>query len=274
MTLRKRDFLALMGATLAAPAVWAKRDGPFIFAINEGVTYRASLQPPAERFADLITDLQKIVKRPVQIEMVKKYDELAADLHATRYDMAWVHPAHHAIRAMVRDRYQLVALTKGFVEYRASFMVSANSPLKGLADLKDHRVGAPDQDSITSVITRATLHESLGQMPQMQYVRYQDAVPFMVEHGLAACGVSASKAVVKAWTDGGGRVIHTSKPVPIKQLISSPLLPESQHAELTAYFVGLEQSADGKRRLESLKVPGFVGFEQSALTGIGTWLGV
>ena len=43
---------------------------------------------------------------------------------------------------------------------------------------------------------------------------------------------------------------------------------------MTNYFVGLEQTPEGKKRLETLNVPGFVEFDQNALAGIGKWLGV
>ena len=45
---------------------------------------------------------------------------------------------------------------------------------------------------------------------------------------LAAAGVSASGAVVKAWTEKGGSVVATSKPVPIKQMLASPQLTPAQ----------------------------------------------
>lgn len=47
-----------------------------------------------------------------------------------------------------------------------------------------------------------------------------------------------------------------------------------QRAQLAAYFVGLEQTPEGKKRLESLNVSGFLEFDQKALVGIGKWLGV
>lgn len=272
--MKKRDFLGLLGASAVAPLVLAQKGDPFVIAINEGVTYKGASGTAADRFGDLAGDLQKLLRRPVRVQAVEDYKDLAKGLAESRYDLAYVHPAHHSIRAMTRSGYQLVALTKGFTEYRASFMVNANSPLKTLADLKGQKVGAPSEDSITSVISRATLKESLGTLPELTYVRYQDAVPFMVEHGLSACGVSASRAVVKAWQDKGGRVLHTSKPVPIKHLIASAKVPAAQRGELAAYFVGLDMGAEGKRRLETLNVPGFLEFDQAAIVGIGTWLGV
>lgn len=269
-----RLWLGALALTCGSASVLAQGT-PLIFAVNEGVTYRVNPGATVERFRNLSDDLGKILKRPVKIQPVTDYRELASGLTEQRYDLAYVHPAHHSIRAMTKSGYQLVVLTKGFTEYRDSFLVRSDSPLKTLADLKALKIGAPDEDSITSVIMRATLRDALGAQPlETNYVKLQEAVPFMVEHGMVAAGVTASNAVVKDWQGKGGRVLATSKPVPIKHLIASSKITEEQRAQLAAYFVGLEQTPEGKKRLESLNVSGFLEFDQKTLVGIGKWLGV
>jgi phosphonate transport system substrate-binding protein len=269
-----RQYLAVLALGFATSTVWAQ-GSPLIFAVNEGVTYRVNPLATVERFRDISEDLSKLLKQPVKVQAVTDYKELAAGLAEQRYDIAWVHPAHHAIRAMAKNGYNLVALTKGFTEYRATFMMRADSPLKTMADLKGQKLGAPDEDSITSVMMRATVRDALGPQPlATTYVRLQDAVPFMVENGFVVVGVSASRAVVKAWQDKGGKVLASSKPVPIKHLIASSKLSEAQRAQLTHYFVGLDQSPEGKKRLEGLNVQGFIESDQNALVAIGKWLGV
>ena len=54
--MRKRTFLAA-ATVLAAPAVWAQRNEPLLFAINEGVTYKSAGGTVADRFADVVADL-------------------------------------------------------------------------------------------------------------------------------------------------------------------------------------------------------------------------
>jgi ABC-type phosphate/phosphonate transport system substrate-binding protein len=253
----------------------AAQEDTVVFAVNEGVTYRVNPGATVERFREISQDLSRVLKRPVKIQPVSDYKELAAGLAEQRYELAYVHPAHHSIRAMTKSGYHLVALTKGFTEYRASFMVRPESPLKTLADLKSAKVGAPDEDSITSVLMRATLHDALGpKLPEITYVKLQEAVPFMVDQGMVAAGVSASRAVLKDWQDKGGKVMFTSKPVPIKHLIARGKLTEAQRLQLTTYFVGLEQTPEGRKSLEALHVAGFVESDQAALTGLGKWLGI
>jgi phosphonate transport system substrate-binding protein len=272
---RRRQVLATAAATLVtgAPMLASAQDKPIVIAINEGVTYAGIETPFTERFHDVAEDLQKLLKRPVRFVPVVDYRQLAAGLAEQQYDVAWVHPAHHAIHAMTANGYKLVALTKGYVDYRVSFFVPPNSSIKSLADLKAAKIGAPAEDSITSVIARATLTEAIGQLPSISYVRYQDAVPFMVEHGMAQAGVSASSSVVKSWQDKGGKVVASSKPVPIKQLLASPRLSAGQVAELRHYFVDLDKTESGRRRLEAFRVAGFEEFDQNLLAGIGKWLG-
>ncbi len=117
------NFRSLIGvitlACLSGPAL--SQGTPLVFAVNEGVTYRVNPGATVERFRNLSEDLGKILKRPVRIQPVTDYKELAAGLADQRYDLAYVHPAHHSIRAMTKSGYQLVVLTKGFTEYRGLF---------------------------------------------------------------------------------------------------------------------------------------------------------
>lgn len=81
-----------------------------------------------------------------------------------------VHPAHVSIEAVKNSGYQLLVVTKGFQAYRANFLVKADSPLKTLADLKGAKLGAPDEDSITAWMTRASIRDALGDARQVSYI--------------------------------------------------------------------------------------------------------
>ncbi len=272
---RRRFVGQLGGAAAALAGLRAGAAEPLLLAINEGATYRVNPVETQERFQAISDDLAKLLKTPVKAVAVPRYDELVKGLANQQYAIAYVHPAHHAIRAMTANGYRLAALTKAYTEYRASVFVNKDSPVKALADLRGKRLGAPDEDSITSVILRATLRDAgLAADAAVSYVRYQDAVPFMVEHGLAAAGVSASGAVLKAWTDKGGRIVATSKPVPIKQMLVSGKAPAGTLERVSDYFCGLEAAKDGRSRLEAMRVAGLVPFDEEPVKAIGKWLGV
>ena len=122
--------------------------------------------------------------------------------------------------------------------------MAADSPLKSLADLKGLKLGAPDEDSITAWMVRATIRDQVGDAKQVSYVytRYQDAVPFFVENSLTPAGATASSAVIKAWQAKGGKVLATSKAVPIKHVIASPKLPPEQAEAVREYRAQLEEA--------------------------------
>ena len=249
---------------------------PLVFGINEGVTYRIAASEVRERYREIADDLTKLLKRPVRIEYMDEYVQMGKDLEATHYDLAYVHPAHYAIRAIDKAHYHLVAVTKGYTEYRASFLVRADATYASLADPRIHQVGMPDADSITAWIVRATLRDALGPKAKtlrLRYTRYQDAVPFMVEYGFAEVGATAASAVIKEYTDKGGKVLLRSKPVPIKELIASPSLSAQDLAHIQQYFINLDTTDEGQRRLAKLGYKGFASFDERQLIEIGRWLG-
>jgi phosphonate transport system substrate-binding protein len=275
--MKRRELLrACAGLPAFAPALAEAQAQGLVFAVNEGVTYRVGNDEIRARYAAIAADLAKIVGQAVRVEPIGDYPTLRQGLAEKRYDLALVHPAHISILAMKGSGYQLVAVTKGFQNYSARFLVRADSPLKTLADLRGRKLGAPDEDSITSWMVRATMRDVLGSagQVQLQYTRYQDAVPFMVQHTFTQSGATASNAVVKAWEAAGGKVLAASKAVPIKHVIAGPGIPAETVSKLRDYFVGLDASEAGRKKLEAIKVQGYMPYDDAALLALGTWLGL
>jgi ABC-type phosphate/phosphonate transport system substrate-binding protein len=258
---------------LSVACSWAQA---LVFAVNEGVTYRVSNDEIRARYAAVAADLSKLLGQPVQIEPVGDYPALRKGLADKAYDLALVHPAHVSIVAIKANGWQLVAVTKGWENYRASFMVRADAPYKSLADLRGMKLGAPDEDSITSWIVRATLRDALGANGRMAmtYTRYQDAVPFMVENTFTQAGATASNALVQQWEARGGKVLARSRPVPIKHVIASPTMSAEQVAKVREYLIGLDTTEAGRKKLEPMKVQGYAAYDTAALLSLGTWLGL
>jgi len=271
-TPRRSLLQAVFCLALAAPT-WAQA---LVFAVNEGVTYRVSNDEIRARYSAISTDLSKLLNQPVRVEPVGDYNQLRKGLADKTYDLAIVHPAHISIGAMKNSGYRLVAVTKGFTEYTARFLVRADSPLKSLADLRDRKVGAPDEDSITSWMVRATLRDALGKADAVKYTytRYQDAVPFMVEHTFTQTGATAANGVVKAWEASGGKILAKSKPVPIKHVIAAPSIGKDDLDKLRDYFTSLDSTEAGRKKLEPIKIQGYAAYDPAALMSLGTWLGL
>jgi len=272
--MKPRSIRWVVAALLAAAASWAH--AALVFAVNEGVTYRVPNDQIRAKYAAIAADLSKLLKQTVTVEPIAAYPVLRKGLADKAYDLAMVHPAHLSIEAMKNSGYKLLAVTSGFQEYRATFLVKADSPLKSLADLRGARLGAPDEDSITSWMTRATIRDALGDAAQVNYVytRYQDAVPFFVENNLTPSGSTAAGAVIKDWQAKGGRVLFKSKPVPIKHLIASPNMAPEDVVKVREYLLGLDSTDEGKKKLAATKWQGFAAYDETALLALGTWLGL
>ncbi len=264
-----RVTLALLAAA-ASPLAHA-----LVFAVNEGVTYRVSNDEIRARYAAITNDLSKILGQPVTVEPVGHYPTLREGLHKKTYDLAIVHPAHISIEAL-QSGWRLVAVTKGYENYSASFLVRADSPLKSLADLRGRKLGAPDEDSITSWMVRATMRDALGDANAVAYTytRYQDAVPFMVQYTFTQAGATAAASVIKDWQAAGGKVLAKSRPVPIKHVIASPAISPEQVAKVRDYLLALDATEEGRRKLEPIKVKGYMAYDTQALLQLGQWLGV
>jgi phosphonate transport system substrate-binding protein len=263
----------LLGFVLCAGARAAEG---IVFGVNEGVTYRVTPMETRERYKELADLMAKTLKKPVRVEPVDDYVKLRRNLEDLKYDLAFVHPAHHSLRAMRDQKYRLVALTKGFTEYKARFLVRQDATLKEAADIRGHRLVMPDPDSITAWIVRATLRE-LGIDPvkaAIDTTRYQDAIPYYLENKFDEVGSTASGSVIKDWQAKGGRVLFESKPVPVKHLIASPRMSEEDVEKIRALFLGLETSKDNRKVLDKLGFQGFVAGRQQAMEEYAKWLGL
>ena len=269
-----RILVALLVCLINCAA--ARAADELVFAINEGVTYRVTPQDTRERYREIGEVLAKVLKRPVLIEPVDDYVKLRRNLEELKYDLAFVHPAHHSLRAIRDQKYQLVALTKGYTEYKARFLVKQDSLMKRPDDVRGKKLVMPDPDSITAWMVRATLRD-LGIDPAKSAIsttRYQDAIPFMLENGFNDVGGTAAGAVVREWQAKGGRVLFESKPVPIKHLIASPRMSKGDIEKVRALFLGMETSKENRKLLEKIGFQGFIAGNEQALGEITTWLGI
>jgi ABC-type phosphate/phosphonate transport system substrate-binding protein len=100
--------------------------------------------------------------------------------------------------------------------------------------------------------------------------RYQDAVPFYIENGFAQAGATAANAVVKAWTDKGGKVLYRSRPVPIKQIIVSSKMPPDEQQKIRDALVNLRDP----KALEIVGYKGFVAPNPEVESSAIAWLGL
>lgn len=265
--MKRRLILSAGAAAAASFTIGARAQATSVLAINDGVSYRGTSPEGMERYELLAKDLNKSFGTKMKVVYINDYGKLAEGLRSGAFDMAQIHPAHHAVRAIKTGEYHLAALSKSHLNYKASFLVRKESAFTSLAMLSGIKVYVPDADSVTAWLARATIAEQVaaGKRPSMVSVRYQDAIRFAVENKLAEVGVTASSNEVKEWESSGHRVLAVSRTIPIKQFVVS----KRMKSELEA----ISQLLQTQRDTAKLNMPeGYTGFDEAVLVKAGDWL--
>jgi ABC-type phosphate/phosphonate transport system substrate-binding protein len=280
MMLRLAAFLVSLA--FGGPALAQSAD--LVFAVTEGVTYQATPKEIRDKFAPIAQVIATATGRRVRTVLVPAYDDARAGLKAQEFDVAFLHPAHVPMAEIKAGRYKAIAWTQGFTEYTASMLMNANQPLKSMEDLKGRTVVTPDPDSITAWMVRAMFRtekiattdarEPTPSTVRVITTRYQDAVPFYLEYNFAQVGVTASNAVVKGWTDKGGKVLLKSRPVPIKQFIVSTKMPPAEQQKIRDALLTLKDAKGGQAVLETVGYKGFVAPNPEVENAVIAWLGL
>lgn len=244
--------------------------------VTEGVTYRASDAEIEAKFAPIAKALSAATKQPVKIQIISSYNGLREALKLGQLDVAFIHPAHVSLEAVKTGSYKTMALTAGFTDYKVSFLCNEPGPIKTWATVAGKALVTPDADSITATMTRAMLREN-GIAPtavKLQVTRFQDAVPFYVDNGFAAYGATASKGVIKAWKDKGGKTCAESRPMPIKYWIANSKLDPATISTMKDTLLSLDQTDAGNKALAASGYKGFVAGDETADKNFTTWLGI
>jgi ABC-type phosphate/phosphonate transport system substrate-binding protein len=265
---------ALLALALAAPTA---RAADLVLSITEGITYYQTNKEIQAKFAPLADLISKAIKRPVRMVIVSAYAEEREGLDKQDYDLAFIHPAQVALGAIKSGKYRSVAWTTGYTDYSVMLLANKDQPFTKLEDLRGHTIVSPDPDSITAWMLRAMLRDQKlkpGEDLKVITTRYQDAVPFYVQYGFAQAGATAAKSVAKEWTEKGGKVVLSSRPVPIKQWIVSTKVPADDVEKIRGVLRGAAQNDPGKQALGTLGYKGFVATSQDEELKAIVWLGL
>jgi ABC-type phosphate/phosphonate transport system substrate-binding protein len=268
------SLTACVALLVSAEPVGTAND--LVFSVTEGVTYQATPKEIRDKFEPLAEVIGKALHRRVNVVLVPSYNDVRAGLARQEYDLAFIHPAHVAMAETKAGRYRSVAWTSGYTNYTVSLLANKEEAIESLNDLKGRKLVTPDPDSITAHMVRAMLRsERVGNADlNVLTTRYQDAVPFYLQHGFANVGATAANAVVKDWTDKGGKVVLSSRGVPIKQFIASSRLSAEERDKIREALVTLAQTEPGRRALAASGYKGFVAPDAAVEATTISWLGL
>lgn len=279
-----RRFAAALLFTTALAGTASAQQGDLVFAVTEGVTYQATPKEIRDKFAPIAQVIATATGRRVRTVLVPAYNDLRAGLLTQEFDVAFVHPAHVSMAEIKAGRYKAIAWTTGYTEYTASMLMTPGQPYKSIADLKGRTVVTPDPDSITAWMVRAMFRtekvettnarEPTPTTVRIITTRYQDAVPFYLENNFAQVAITAANAVVKGWTDKGGKVLLKSRPVPIKQFIVSTAMPAAEQQRIRDALIGLREAKGGPAALETVGYKGFIPPNHDVESAVIAWLGL
>jgi ABC-type phosphate/phosphonate transport system substrate-binding protein len=268
-------FSMLVAVALATPPA-AAQPTDLVFAVTEGVTYQATPKEIRDKFEPLAQVIGKALNRNVRLVLVPAYDDARAGLAKQEFDVAFIHPAHVALAEVKARRYVSIAWTSGYTEYTVSLLTTPDRPFKELKDIRSQTLVTPDPDSITAVMVRAMLRtQNFGDKDvKVITTRYQDAVPYYLDNGFAQVGATAANAVVKQWTDKGGKVVVRSPGVPIKQVVASTKLSPDQREKVREALLTLAQTEPGRKALAACGYKGFAAPSPDVETAAIAWLGI
>jgi len=261
-------LLACLAPTFSAQAL--------VIGITEGVTYRATDAEIEGKFDGISKLIASATKQPVKVQVISSYNNLREALKSGQIDLAFIHPAHVAMEAIKNGSYRTVGWTAGFTEYKVSFLCKDPNPIDNWSSVTGKSFVTPDSDSITAVMTRAMLRENKikTESVKLQTTRYQDAVPFYVEHGFAAYGATASASVIKDWLAKGGKTCAQSRGMPIKQWIASRKLDAATMTTISNTLLAMDQTEAGRRALATSSYKGFITPSPDLEATLMSWLGL
>lgn len=247
-----------------------------VLGVTEGVTYRATDAEIEAKFTPIAKALSAATKQPVKIQIISSYNGLREALKQGQLDMAFVHPSHVALEFTKTGAYKSLAYTTGFTDYKVSFLCNEPQPIAVWSTVAGKAVVTPDADSITAIMTRALLRENgiTTTAVKLQVTRFQDAVPFYVDNGFAAYGATASKGVIKAWKDKGGKTCAESRGMPIKFWIANSKLDAGTVAMVKDTLLTMDKNEVNSKALATSGYKGFIASDEPAEKTFTTWLGI
>jgi ABC-type phosphate/phosphonate transport system substrate-binding protein len=248
--------------------------GQLIFAINEGGSGNLDATEIFLRWEEVSKILEKTLAARLTIVAVRDIQVLQRSLETAAYALVLSRPADMLAQAVREYGYQPVVMSTE--PAHALFIVTKDSPLKTIADVRGKRIVTPDRYAYMWRIANAMLRDNQISMTkeQVRAMRDQAAIAWSMENGFFDVGVVASFSPAgRTWQKRGGRVIATSPAVPNTPMIASPKVTSAQIAKIRAALIALDSTEEGRAILKKINVAGFQEASSKTFIDLLAWLG-
>lgn len=260
------------GMPSAAAAKEVARN-PVVLAVSEGTSGGIDAATAEQKYAGLTAMIAKALAQPVKFEFVRDFNALEQGMKSQRFDLVMARPSDYPARGLRDHGYHFVATAEP--AGHCQLIVAKDSPLTSVKELKGQYIILPEKVSYMTNFCLATLRDEGLSFDDKHvfHVYDQDAIPFGLEHGMAAAGgVASYSRVYKRWLKAGHRVLHASRAQPYLPVIAGPRLDAAATERVQQVLTGLAGSTDGQAELNRLGITGFVTSEEARLRQLLTWL--
>ncbi len=247
-----RVFLLTLLLVASGPALCSEKTYSF------GVVPQQAASKLARLWAPILDHLGRETGMKIQFATAPNIPAFEQRLAAETYDFAYMNPYHFTVfnlepgyQALVRARDRRI---KGIL------VVRKDSPIQSIEELDNKTLAFPAPAAFAaSILPRAEL-AARGYSIEPKYVSSHDSVYRAVAKGLypAGGGIMRTFRSVDAEVSDQLRILWTTEGYTPHAIAASAAIPAEVGARLQAALVGMEQSEEGRRLLEGLKIDGFV----------------
>jgi ABC-type phosphate/phosphonate transport system substrate-binding protein len=279
----KRKIMAALSvaAMIFAPTVFgqqategARNAQRFVLAVSEGTSGGIGSADALDKYRPLAEIIGKAAGAQIQVVLARDFKNLEESMQRGLYQLVMARPSDYPARGIRDYGYSLIATAAP--EGMCTLIVSKDSPLKSIKDVKGSRIVLPEQVAYMTRFCTAALRDEgiVVATENVKYTREQDVVAFSVESGFADVGgVASYSGVARDWEKKGHRVLYRSRPQPYFPLIASKALSDQQVAKVRVAVLNLDKTGEGREALKRLGIQGFVATDPQRLLDLLKWLG-
>jgi ABC-type phosphate/phosphonate transport system substrate-binding protein len=261
----------LLALALTLFQVNAMANTSYAFGINEGATTATGVEIAA-KYKPLVDYLSKNLKTELTLDPVSNIKRSEERLKEGKYDIIFG-KSINLLAIAIRDKnYQAVA--KREKSYESAFIVSKDSKIQSLKDIRNAIIYTPNPRAFTSKLAFAALKEAqiTVKPEQLKNTESQEAVPFAITNKFGEVGV-VNPTVAKQWKESGGKVIYTTKPMPNWSVIASQRVSPEHVDKLRELLVDLKNHPEGKAILDKLGVEALVPAQKAEYLDLLKYIG-